>query len=243
MRPEWLEQMAPTEPAHVCEVDRLHKRVAAWRETRFLDLVVRREHCKELDPEAAGRALADAFAAGWFDLPKLDSPVRQFIARVQLLSKVAPELEIPPLDGAGIRRALTRAFHGLTLIKDAQATDLREAFASHLDPAQRGFLDELLPVTLPGPGDKPLRLQYTGSPEADSDADPEGPEALLRLTEAFAIKEHPRVAEGRLPVQLVLQAPDQKRLAVTTDFPAWRQRSYPPLRAPLRAKFPGFLWP
>jgi len=245
VQPEWLERLYPQHLSQrtVCEVDRLHKRVASLRETRFLDLVVRREHCKDLDPEAAGRALADAFAAGWFDLPKLDSGVRQFIARVQLLSKVAPELEISPLDGAGIRRALTRAFHGLTLVKDAQAADLRDAFASHLDPAQRGFLDELLPASIPGPGDKRLRLQYAGSPETDPDGGAAGPEALLRLPEAFALKEHPRVAEGRLPVKLVLQTPDQKRLAVTTDFPAWRQRSYPPLRAPLRAKFSGFLWP
>ncbi|MBN8247011.1 MAG: ATP-dependent RNA helicase [Verrucomicrobia bacterium] len=245
VRPEWLEQLYPqhVNQRQVCEVDRLHKRVAALRETRFLDLVVRRDHCRDVDPDAAGRALADAFAAGWFELPKLDHGVRQFVARVQLLSRIAPELEIPPLDGAGIRHALTRAFRGLTLIKDAQATDLREAFGAHLDPAQRGFLDELLPTSIPGPGDKPLRLQYTESAEATEEETPEGPEGLVRLTEAFALKLHPLLAEGRLPVRLVLQSPDQKRLAVTTDFPSWRQKSYPTLRAPLRAKFPGFPWP
>ncbi|MBL9175730.1 MAG: hypothetical protein JNL10_19460, partial [Verrucomicrobiales bacterium] len=39
------------------------------------------------------------------------------------------------------------------------------------------------------------------------------------------------------------QSPDQKRIAVTRDFPAWRQKAYPALRAPLKAKFPSFPWP
>lgn len=245
VRPEWIQELYPQHlnERQVCEVDRLHKRVASLRETRFLDLVIHREHTRDPDPEASGRALADAFAAGWFDLPTLDHPLRQFVARVNLLARIVPELEIPPFDGAAIRRALTRAFHGLTLIKEAQATPLREAFAAHLDAAGRGLLDELLPVAIPGPGGKPLKLQYPESAGDDDGPEVPGPEATLKLSEAFVLKEHPTLAEGRLPVRLVLQAPDQKRVAVTTDFPAWRRTQYPPLRTALRTRHPGFLWP
>ena len=245
VRTEWLSQLYPQHLSHgiQCEVDRLHKRVASLRETRFMDLVIQREHTREVDPESAGRALADAFAAGWFELPKLDHALKQFIARVNLLARTVPELEIPPFDGAALRRTLTQAFHGITLIKEAQVADLRPAFHAHLDRAQLGFLDELLPVSLPWGDGKPLKLAYRESAEDPDDEDAIGPEAAVRLTECFPLKEHPRIAEGRIAVQLVLQSPDQKRIAVTRDFPAWRQKAYPALRAPLKAKFPGFPWP
>lgn len=245
VRPEWLAQLYPQHLTErvTCEVDRLHKRVASYRETRFLDLVIAREPAKGLDPEASGSALANAFAAGWFELPQLDHALRQFMARVNLLSRIAPELEIPRFDAAAIHRTLARAFHGLTLMKEAQAADLRGAFFGHLDPARRGFLDEFLPLTVRMGDAKPLKLTYTEKPDAAEDDPPLAPEASVRLTECFAVKEHPTLAEGRVAVQLILQAPDQKRLAVTTDFPAWRLKSYPAMRASLRAKFASFPWP
>jgi ATP-dependent helicase HrpB len=250
VRPEWLRELYPQHLSTrlACEVDRLHKRVAAIRETRFLDLPIHREHAKEIDPAEAGRALADAFAAGWFELPQLDHRLRQFIARVNLLAQVVPELEVPPLDGAALRRALSRAFHGLTLVKEAQATDLFPAFRDHLQPAQLGFLDELLPLSIEWTGGHRLKLVYPERPsEDDDDTDPggpvRGPEAQVKLTDCFGLKEHPRLAEGRLPVSLILQGPDQKRVGVTTDFPAWRLKTYPTLRSQLRSKNPGFPWP
>lgn len=245
VRPEWLRELYPQHLSQrqTCEVDRLHKRVAALRETLFLDLVIERVHAKEIDPVAAGQALADAFASGWFDLPKLDHRVRQFIARVNLLSRIVPELELPRFDGPVLRSVLARAFQDLTLVKEAQAADLLEAFHTHLEPAQAAFVEELLPVTLSCPGLPQLKLVY---PEPSDDDDPEdlrGPEVQIKLTDCFALKEHPRLAEGRLPVSLILLAPDQKRLGITTNFPLWRQKTYPGFRAQLRTKHPGFVWP
>ncbi len=245
VRAEWLKELYPQHLSQrwTCEVDRLHKRVAALRETLFLDVVIERTHAKEIDPLAAGQALADAFASGWFDLPKLDHRVRQFIARVSLLSRVVPELEFPRFDGPALRSILARAFRGLTLVKEAQAADLLEAFLTHLEPAQAAFVDELVPTTLSCPGLPQVKLVY---PEPSDDDDPEdqrGPEVQIKLTDCFALKEHPRLAEGRLPVSLILLAPDQKRLGITTDFPTWRLKTYPGLRAQLRSKHPGFLWP
>ena len=44
VRPEWLSQLYPQHLTEriTCDVDRLHKRVASYRETRFLDLDISR---------------------------------------------------------------------------------------------------------------------------------------------------------------------------------------------------------
>ena len=241
----WLREMYPQHfsERHACELDRLHKRVAAFKEIRFMDLVLARETSKELDPTEAGRILAEGFASGWFELPNLDHRLRQLITRVNLLALIAPELEVPALDSSALRVILSRAFHGMTLIKEAQAADLTPSFHAHLQPAQQGFLDELLPLSIEFLGHHKVKLTYPEPSMGDADNEPGPPQIQVKLSECFGLKEHPTIAEGRVAISLMLMAPDQKRVATTTDFPNWRLRAYPALRSQLKAKYPGFLWP
>jgi ATP-dependent helicase HrpB len=238
---EWLEELFPQHLTATVEhlYDRTHKRVAAVKLVRFLDLVIDHEHQSETDPAAAGRCLADAAARGWIELPKFGHDAKQFRARVNLLHRALPALELPPLDAAALTRCLARAFHGLTLAKEAQATPVDEAVRRHLPPEQLPWLDELAPVWISLPDGKRVKLTY---PEADDD--PEAlPELHLKITDCFALREHPSIGEGKIPVKLWLQAPDAKRIEATTNWPAWRERNYPKLRAALKAKFPAVLWP
>ena len=244
VRREWLEELYPQHFEAVVEhvFERQQKAVAAIRRTRFLGLILGQEYQRTVDPVAAATGLADAFAKGVFELPQLDHTLKQFIARVNLLAQAARDLEFPAFDAPALRAALIRAFHGLTLVKDAQAADLRPAFHAHLEPAQREWLNELAPLQIPGPGDRPLKLQY---PETAGKTDPKelAPEVSVKLNDAFTLREHPRILEGRVPVKLWLLAPDQKRLASTTDFADWKARGYPALRSQIRSKYPGFAWP
>ena len=242
---EWIVEMFPQHVTSTVDhlFDRTHKRVAAVRQVRCLGLVIGQEHQREVDPAASGRVLADAFSRGWFDLPKLDHDLKQFIARVNLISRALPDLEFPPLDAPAMLRALAFAFEGMTLVKEAQAADLKPHFRKHLAPEQLGWLDELLPLSIPGMGgeSKPLKLSYL-DPVEDED-EPAAPSVQVKLNDCWSLKEHPKLAEGRLEVRLWLMSPDGKRLEGTTDFPAWKTSAYPRLRAALRAKYPGFVWP
>jgi ATP-dependent helicase HrpB len=245
VKTEWLRELYPqhfnTSVEHV--FDRLHKRVSPVRRIRFLDLVVATEHQRESDPEQSGRCLAEAFARGGFELPQLDHELKQFIARVNLIARALPHLEFPAFDGAALVAALDRAFRGLTLVKQAQSAPLKEAFRAHLAPEQIAWLDELMPVHLPWTEGRRLKLTYV-EPDPDAEADEiPGPEAQVKLTECFQLKTHPTVGEDAIPVRLALQTPDGKRLEVVSDFPRWREVSYPKQRSQLRAKHPGFVWP
>jgi ATP-dependent helicase HrpB len=245
VKTEWLRELYPqhfsTSVEHV--FDRLHKRVSPVRRIRFLDLIVATEHQRESDPEQSGRCLAEAFARGGFELPQLDHELKQFVARVNLIARALPQLEFPAFDGAALVAALDRAFRGLTLVKQAQSAPLKEAFRAHLAPEQIAWLDELMPVHLPWTEGRRLKLTYV-EPDPDAEADEiPGPEAQVKLTECFQLKTHPTVGEDAIPVRLALQTPDGKRLEVVSDFPRWREVSYPKQRSQLRAKHPGFVWP
>lgn len=240
---EWIEEMFPQNLAVRIEhlYDRTHKRVAAVRLVRFGDLVIHHEHQREVEPAASGRCLAEAWSKNYFELPLFNHEVKQFIARVNLLCAVSPELDFPPFDEPALVSCAARAFNGLTLAKEAQGTPLRDVFLHHLAPEQRGWLDELVPVSIPWLEGKRARLLFADAAR-DGDGEPNSPELQVKLHEVLQLKEHPRLCEGKLPVKLWLCAPDGKRLEATFDFPAFKKISYPKLRPQLQKKYPNANW-
>ncbi|MGA2177231.1 MAG: ATP-dependent helicase HrpB [Verrucomicrobiota bacterium] len=243
VRREWIEEMFPELVSTRIEhhFDPIHKRVSAIKLTRCQDLVIHHEHQREVDPAAAGRCLAEAFAKHVFELPLLDHQLKQTIARINLVSAVLPELELPRADAAFITGFLAGAFAGLTLAKEAQATPLRDAFREYFGPDRLEWLDELAPPAIPWPDGRKLKLLYPEETR-DDDGEPNSPETQVKLHESFALKEHPHICEGKLPVKLWLAAPDGKRLDSTFNWPAFKANTYPKLKPALQKKFPGFLW-
>jgi ATP-dependent helicase HrpB len=240
---EWIEETFPSQISAAIEhlYDRTHRRVSAVKLIRFHDLVLHHEHQREVDSAAAGRCLAGAYSKDYFELPLFNHEIRQTIARLNLAAAVMPELELPPLDAAAIIQCLARAFSGLTLVKEAQAIPLRDAFHEFMGKERLEWLQELAPAAIPWLGEKKLKLLY---PEAtrDDDLRPNPPEANVKLHEIFRLKEHPHICEGRLPVKLWLCAPDGQRLESTLNWPAFKATAYPKLKPALQKKFPGNIW-
>ncbi|MDB6123992.1 MAG: Helicase ATP-dependent domain protein [Pedosphaera sp.] len=240
---EWITEMFPqhirTQVEHL--FDRTHKRVSAVMLVRFRDLVIHHEHQRETEPTASGLCLAEAYRKGYFELPLLNHELKQFISRVNLVCAAMPELEFPPLDEQAIIACLARAFSGMTLVKEVQATHLREEFLKHLAKEQVAWLDELVPLSLPWHDGRKLKLLYPDE-AVSKDGEPNSPELQVKLTECFALKEHPHVCEGKLPVKLWLCTPDGKRLEATYNWPAFKANTYPKLKPTLQKKYPGANW-
>jgi ATP-dependent helicase HrpB len=238
---EWIEASFPEQVTSKVEhlYDRTHKRVAAVKVVRFQDLIIHHQHQSEVDPAAAGRCLAQAYLKEYFELPLFKHELKQFIARVNLLTLAMPELELPVFDEAAIQRCLGQAFAGLTLAKEAQATPLHDAFRAHLLREQLAWIDEMAPVVVQWPDGRKIKLLY---PETAGDGPANPPEVQVKLHECFGLQHHPRICEGRLPVRLWLCGPDGKRLEATSDWPAFKKISYPKLKANLQRKYPGVSW-
>ena len=239
---EWVEEMFPALITGRVEhlFDRTHKRVAAVKLVRFQDLVIHHEHQREADPDAAGRCLAEAYRKGWFELPLFNHQLKQFVARVNLICATMPELDLPPLHDPDATLCVARALRGVMTVKEAQGTPLAEAFRQHLAKEQLAWLDELTPLAVPWPDGRQHKLLYIDH-DADGEVAPHA-ELQMKLHECFALKEHPRLCEGRVPVKLWLCAPDGKRLEPTLDWPAFRANQYPKLKRALQQKHPGVAW-
>jgi ATP-dependent helicase HrpB len=235
VQPAWIAEMFPQHLSTTVEhiFDPQNKRVAAMKLVRYRDLVIEQKaQQRDLDPVASGRCLAEAHRAGAFDLPLMDHRVKQFIARVDLVHATMPELEFARFDADAITACLARAFAGLSLVKEAQAAPLIAAFHQHLAAGQVSWLDELVPLSIPLPDSRTMKVSYVNG----------APEAQVKLQECFDFKEHPSLCEGRLAVLLTLCTPDGKRLASTTNVPAFLLREWPKHRQAVAKKFPSVLW-
>jgi ATP-dependent helicase HrpB len=240
---EWIQEMFPGQISVKIEhlFDRTHKRVSAVKLERFHDLLIHHEHQREVDPPASGRCLAEAYAAQYFELPLFNHQLKQTIARLNLVCAVMPELDLPAPNRQFVAGFLARAFAGLTLAKEAQATPLRDLFVQYYGKDRLEWLDELAPLTVAWPDGRNLKLLYPEETR-DDDGQPNSPELQIKLHECFALKEHPHVCEGKLPVKLCLATPDGKRLDSTFNWPAFRTNAYPKLKPSLQKKFPAFVW-
>ncbi|HEX3718789.1 MAG TPA: ATP-dependent helicase HrpB [Verrucomicrobiae bacterium] len=240
---EWIQEMFPDQISISIEhlFDRTHKRVSAIKLERFHDLLLHHEHQREVDPPASGNCLAEAYGRQYFELPLFNHELKQTIARINLVSAVLPELELAPADRPYVTGFLARAFAGLTLVKEAQATPLLDLFTQHYGKERLEWLNELAPLTVTWPDGRKLKLLYPEEPR-DDDGEPNSPELQVKLHECFALKEHPHICEGKLPVKLWLATPDGKRLESTFNWPAFKANAYPKLKPALQKKFPGFLW-
>ncbi|MEW6156274.1 MAG: ATP-dependent RNA helicase [Verrucomicrobiota bacterium] len=240
---EWIEEMFPQHLTVRVEhlFDRTHKRVAAVRLVRFRDLIIHHEHQREIEPLGSGRALAEAFVKGWFELPLFSHELKQFRARVNLVAAAMPELDFPALDDTALVERLAHAFSGMTLVKEAQATHLRDELFRHLAREQIAWLDELAPITVPWPDGRKLKLLYVEPPH-DEAGQLNPPELQIKLHECFALREHPRICEGKVPVKLWLTGPDGKRIESTCDWLVFKTSQYPRLKSALQKKYPGVAW-
>lgn len=240
---EWIEEMFPDQITTRIEhlYDRTHKRVAAIKLIRFHDLVIHHEHEREVDPVASGRCLAEAYGKQYFELPQFNHDVKQFIARVNLVAAAMPDLELPAFDTKALTEALSKAFLGMTLVKEAQAAPVRDAIIEQFGKDKIDWLNELAPLTITWHDGRKLKLLYPEQAR-DEDGEPNSPELQAKITECFALKEHPHICEGQVPVKLWLCSPDGKRIESTFNWPAFKTNTYPKLKPVLQRKFPANTW-
>lgn len=235
VNPAWIAEMFPRHLNTTMEhlFDAKNKRVAAMKLVRYCDLIIEQKaQQNDLDPAASGACLAEAQRKGAFPLPLLDHRVKQFIARVDLIHTTMPELEFKPFDEAAITACLARAFKGLTLVKDAQAAPLLNAFHRHLEDGQISWLNELLPNSMPWLDKGTTQISYVNG----------SPESQVKIQDCWSLEEHPALCEGRLPVLLILCDPKGKKITTTSDWPRFLLREWRKHRPIMMRKFPGHVW-
>ena len=205
------------------------------RRRRRLGTLVLTDRTEPADPQTVADALADAVAAdGLRPLPWTEA-TRQFQARVALLRGIEPD-GWPDLSdtalAASARAWLAPHLLGFNRLADLQRLDLLSILRGLLSWELATRLDRLLPTHLALPGGR-APVDYTAPV----------PVAAARAQAFYGMGQTPRLAEGRVPLQLALLSPAGRPVAVTADLAGFWQRGWVDVRRDMRGRYPKHAWP
>lgn len=233
VEPGWLpaERLRTTTDV---EFDEERERVAAWKRTRYDDLVLSETEVPAGGEEAA-RVLAEAAASRLERALPLDDPeVAGFLARVRCLAGWMPELDLPPFDERTFADLLPVLAAGKRSFAELRRAPLRQVLEGALSWEQLQALEREAPERLEVPSGSRIKLDYEpGRP----------PVLAARIQELFGLAETPRVAAGRVPVLLHLLAPNHRPQQVTHDLRSFWENIYPQVRKELQGRYPRHAWP
>jgi ATP-dependent helicase HrpB len=108
------------------------------------------------------------------------------------------------------------------------------------------LLSELLPYALRAEIDRALPSHFeapTGSRIAIDYGAEGGPAIELRVQELYGLDRHPSIANGRIPLTLVLLSPAHRPIQTTRDLPGFWRGSWKDVAKDMRGRYPRHLWP
>jgi ATP-dependent helicase HrpB len=202
------------------------------RRRRRLGMLVLEDRMVPADPAEIAATLARVMVADG-KLPWSDA-ARQLQTRITLLR--ALDAELPDVSDAALATGqgawLAPHLHGITRLADAQKLDLHDILRAMLSWEQAARLDRELPTHIPLPGGR-AAVDYTGPI----------PVAAARAQHFYGLAETPKLAGGRVKLQLALLSPAGRPAAITGDLASFWRGAWGDTRKDLRGRYPKHSWP
>ncbi|MGC9269824.1 ATP-dependent helicase HrpB [Acidiphilium sp.] len=161
--------------------------------------------------------------------------VRQWQARVGWMRSIAPDAWPDFSEPALIATMETWLFPylaGLSRLKEVAALDLAALLRAALGHQRVRALAEALPEHLNAPGG-PVAIDYTASV----------PVAAARAPMFYGLDATPKLAAGRIPLQIALLSPAHRPIAVTGDLAGFWRSGWLDARKDMRGRYPRHEWP
>ena len=119
---------------------------------------------------------------------------------------------------------------GKTALSEIRADDL----APLIPYALRSEIERALPSHFEAPTGSRVPIDYAA--EA-------GPSIEIRVQELYGLSTHPAVANGKLPLTLVLLSPGHKPIQITRDLPGFWRGSWADVKKDMKGRYPKHRWP
>lgn len=232
---EWLREMFPEDIHQTQQVyyDATDRRVYAEACVLFRDLPLETRKVEPPPLDAAAPLLAAEVMAGRLILKHWDHEVEQWIARLNFLTAVCPELALPPLGEKDRRHLIEQICHGAFTYKEIKDRPVKPVVQSWLSSGQQELLNHHAPERVDlGNGRRPKVVYGDGAQ----------PYAAARIQELFGLEKTPRIAMGRVPLTLHILAPNMRPVQITQDLAGFWREHYPRVKQELQRKYPKHEW-
>lgn len=123
---------------------------------------------------------------------------------------------------------------GKLRLGDVSADDLDGVIAAFLPWDAKRRLEEMMPDRLATPAGTSHAIDYSA---------PGGPAVEVRVQELFGLTKHPCVANGKVPLTLVLLSPAHRPIQTTKDLPGFWKGSWASVKTEMKGRYPKHVWP
>lgn len=123
---------------------------------------------------------------------------------------------------------------GKMRLGDVSPDDLNGVLAAFLPWNAKRRLEDMMPDRLTTPAGTSHAIDY---------AAPGGPAVEVRVQELFGLTRHPSIANGKVPLTLVLLSPAHRPIQTTKDLPGFWKGSWSAVKAEMKGRYPKHPWP
>jgi len=209
--------------------------VRARRQRRLDALRLADEPTPVTDLEKAAELLAEA-AVKRPETLNWSKDQKALRARATFLHQTLGE-DWPDLSDAALAKDaswLVPHIFGETRLAAITADHLGQALDALLPYARKQDIEKLLPSHFSAPSGSHLPIDYAAE---------NGPALEIRVQELFGLDRHPSIANGRLPLLLVLLSPAHRPIQTTRDLPGFWRGSWKDVAKDLKGRYPRHPWP
>ena len=231
---EWLGKLFPTRFCRKTTTvfDASVKRVVGLVSESFGDLKISSVSSASPDLDEAARILTKRITDGQLVLKNFDDDARNFITRVNFLSRAMPEYEIPAINGDALNEIFFQMCYGKTAESALRDIPVMPFLREWLSASQLELLRRMLPVGVEFPNrHKPCRIEYSLSPLRAVIAAP------FRDFYNFEWRKV-RICDGRIKPTFTILAPNRRPVQTTQDLDEFWRTSWQTIRRELKARYP-----
>ena len=232
---EWLRELFPEDIHAESRVtfDGIARRVSAEELVKFRDLTVSTRRVEPPPTDAAAKMLAAEVVQKRLTLRNWDDSIEQWILRLNLLAKWCPDLGLTPLGVEDRNQLIEQICQGAFSYKDIKDREVKPLIHSWLSTAQRELLEKHAPERFTFSNGKQPKVHYL----------PEGPPYIeARIQDLFGVKTTPKIATGRVTLQVHILAPNMRPVQITQDLVSFWREQYPKVKKELQRKYPKHEW-
>jgi ATP-dependent helicase HrpB len=231
----WLRELFPQDFSEKADhfFDKGQNRVVVRRAKVFRDLILEnRDRDAEPGP-AASSCLADQVLAGALRLNGWEDAVEQWIHRVNFLSRLCPEQNLPPMGAEERHHIILLVCDGAVCYRDIKDAAVLPHAKSLLTWEQQQFVEKHAPERIELPGGRRAKVTY---------AETADPFLSARIQDFYGVTDDIKIALGRHALTLHILAPSHRPVQVTRSLRSFWTETYPGLKQQLQRQYPKHEW-
>ncbi len=236
IKQQWLYELYPSEVQRGVQrhyFDQQLRRVMVEEETLFRGLCLSRAH-KDAEPsDIAAAILAEQILSGNLRLTNWDDSLEQWFLRVNLLAKWCPEFKISEIEEKDKISCLMRFCCNSISYKEIKDKPIKPLFYEFLNHEQHKALETYAPQRLKLSNGKTPKVVYVNG---------NTPYISLRIQELYDVTSVPKIAMGRVEVQVHILAPNMRPVQITSDLAGFWNKHYPSLKQQFQRLYPKHQW-